>query len=144
MYKRGKVHVVRTDYFPLTHVPRPMRTHVSIHDPDTRGNAKNPPPKLTLPTDAKLPPKPRDKYDDSRARDFYPITWRVIGGGVMMGGQSELHAHRIRTFILSRLQDKSAPRLLPVSANMATTASLRMKRNSTRTVSAVASLMDAT
>lgn len=61
-----------------------------------------------------------------------------------MGGQSELHARRIRTFILSRLQDKSAPRLLPVSANMATTASLRMKRNSTRTVSAVASLMDAT
>ena len=35
-----------------------------------------------------LPQKPRSPLDDFKARDFYPITWRVIGGGVMMGGCS--------------------------------------------------------
>ncbi|KAI9433247.1 hypothetical protein BJY52DRAFT_1337897 [Lactarius psammicola] len=28
--------------------------------------------------------------DDDRGRNIYPITWRVIGGGVMMGGQREI------------------------------------------------------
>src|SRR6266404_7210810 len=28
------------------------------------------------------------KTDDDHGRNMYPITWRVIGGGVMMGGQS--------------------------------------------------------
>ncbi|KAH9065300.1 hypothetical protein EDB87DRAFT_1048267 [Lactarius vividus] len=27
--------------------------------------------------------------DDDRGRNIYPITWRVIGGGVMMGGRRE-------------------------------------------------------
>ncbi|KAI6135241.1 hypothetical protein EDD17DRAFT_526302 [Pisolithus thermaeus] len=27
------------------------------------------------------------KTNDCRPKDFYPITWRVIGGGVMMGGE---------------------------------------------------------
>lgn len=66
---------------------------VSIHDPEIKGNANEASPKLTPPTDAKLPPKPIDRYDDCHARDFYPVTWRVIGGGVMMGGQSECYAH---------------------------------------------------
>ncbi|KIK90551.1 hypothetical protein PAXRUDRAFT_14285 [Paxillus rubicundulus Ve08.2h10] len=39
---------------------------------------------------ATLPPKPVNKYDDYKARDFYPITWRVIGGGVMMGGERQI------------------------------------------------------
>ncbi|KAG1882668.1 hypothetical protein F4604DRAFT_346273 [Suillus subluteus] len=32
-----------------------------------------------------LPPKPRSLQEELMARDYYPITWRVIGGGVMMG-----------------------------------------------------------
>ncbi|KAG2039518.1 hypothetical protein BDR03DRAFT_208172 [Suillus americanus] len=32
-----------------------------------------------------LPPKPRSLQEELQARDYYPITWRVIGGGVMMG-----------------------------------------------------------
>ncbi|KAG0703762.1 hypothetical protein DFH29DRAFT_416817 [Suillus ampliporus] len=33
-----------------------------------------------------LPPKPRSLLEAFKARDYYPVTWRVIGGGVMMGG----------------------------------------------------------
>lgn len=32
-----------------------------------------------------LPPKPCSLQEETKARDYYPITWRVIGGGVMMG-----------------------------------------------------------
>lgn len=32
-----------------------------------------------------LPSKPRSLQEEFKARDYYPITWRVIGGGVMMG-----------------------------------------------------------
>jgi hypothetical protein len=34
------------------------------------------------------PSEPRSKADEEGERNMYPITWRVIGGGVMMGGQS--------------------------------------------------------
>ncbi|KAI0270011.1 hypothetical protein BC834DRAFT_583473 [Gloeopeniophorella convolvens] len=34
-----------------------------------------------------LPQRPLSKEDEERARNIYPITWRVIGGGVMMGGR---------------------------------------------------------
>ena len=30
----------------------------------------------------------RSSFDEGHERNIYPITWRVIGGGVMMGGQS--------------------------------------------------------
>ncbi|KAH7914248.1 hypothetical protein BJ138DRAFT_433902 [Hygrophoropsis aurantiaca] len=33
-----------------------------------------------------LPAKPASVYEDAKARDYYPIPWRVVGGGVMMGG----------------------------------------------------------
>lgn len=69
----------------------PMRAHISIHDPETKGNVNKSPTELTPPANAKLPPKPLDRYEECRAKDFYPVTWRVIGGGVMMGGQSESH-----------------------------------------------------
>ncbi|KAI9573667.1 hypothetical protein HD554DRAFT_2167231 [Boletus coccyginus] len=87
---------------PLAHKTKPCKFYATngkctsgekctfIHDPESKGNSKKSPPKLALPTDVKLPPKPLDKYDDCRARDFYPITWRVIGGGVMMGGQRQI------------------------------------------------------
>ncbi|KAF9262848.1 hypothetical protein L218DRAFT_366858 [Marasmius fiardii PR-910] len=32
-----------------------------------------------------LPQKPLSPLEESRKRGFYPITWRVIGGGVLMG-----------------------------------------------------------
>ena len=32
--------------------------------------------------------EPPSKADESHDQNIYPITWRVIGGGVMMGGQS--------------------------------------------------------
>ncbi|KAF8443009.1 hypothetical protein L210DRAFT_3759375, partial [Boletus edulis BED1] len=90
---------------PLAYKSKPCKFHAAngkctsgekctfIHDPESKGNAKKPPPKLLPggpPTDARLPPKPRDKYEDCRSRDFYPIAWRVIGGGVMMGGQRQI------------------------------------------------------
>lgn len=39
--------------------------------------------------------------DDEHGQKIYPVTWRVIGGGVMMGGQSAyvLLAPTITTFI---------------------------------------------
>ena len=39
--------------------------------------------------------------DDDHGQKIYPVTWRVIGGGVMMGGQSAyvLLAPTITTFI---------------------------------------------
>lgn len=63
---------------------------ISIHDLECKGNDKSPT-ELAPRADANLPSKPCNKYDDYRAKGFYPITWRVIGGGVMMGGQSEFH-----------------------------------------------------
>lgn len=34
------------------------------------------------------PSEPGSKVDEEHERNIYPITWRVIGGGVMMGGES--------------------------------------------------------
>jgi len=34
--------------------------------------------------------EPPSKADESHDQNIYPITWRVIGGGVMMGGQREV------------------------------------------------------
>jgi hypothetical protein len=34
------------------------------------------------------PSEPGSKVDEELERNIYPITWRVIGGGVMMGGES--------------------------------------------------------
>jgi len=31
--------------------------------------------------------EPRSKFDEEHEQNIYPVTWRVIGGGVMMGGQ---------------------------------------------------------
>jgi hypothetical protein len=34
-----------------------------------------------------LPPKPTSIYEENRKNGYFPISWRVIGGGVMMGGK---------------------------------------------------------
>lgn len=54
--------------------------HGSIHGAGTK-KAQQPNPCIA---DSPVP-----KYDDGNTENFYPITWRVIGGGVMMGGESE-------------------------------------------------------
>ncbi|EGN98508.1 hypothetical protein SERLA73DRAFT_183560 [Serpula lacrymans var. lacrymans S7.3] len=36
-----------------------------------------------------LPTKPMSLYEQYRKQGYYPVTWRVIGGGVMMGGKRE-------------------------------------------------------
>jgi hypothetical protein len=81
------------------------RTWLSIHDPTLSNPDKSadvteginadvdPDTTPTLPTAApsELPTKPQNKIEEQRSRDFYPITWRVIGGGVMMAGSSMSH-----------------------------------------------------
>lgn len=37
-------------------------------------------------TPSELPSTPCSLQEELKARNYYPITWRVIGGGVMMGG----------------------------------------------------------
>ncbi|KAF8843355.1 hypothetical protein BDN67DRAFT_190530 [Paxillus ammoniavirescens] len=62
-----------------------------IHDAGSnRATSEDSLPETDRQADAKLPPKPVNKYDDYKTRDFYPITWRVIGGGVMMGGERQV------------------------------------------------------
>ncbi|KAF9220903.1 hypothetical protein BS17DRAFT_786155 [Gyrodon lividus] len=61
-----------------------------IHDPKPSRASEESPPESDRQTVAKLPAKPVNKYDDCKARDFYPVTWRVIGGGVMMGGERKI------------------------------------------------------
>ncbi|KAI6098109.1 hypothetical protein F5141DRAFT_438298 [Pisolithus sp. B1] len=41
------------------------------------------------------------KTNDCRPKDFYPITWRVIGGGVMMGGERRI----CDAFVAGRCRD---------------------------------------
>lgn len=36
-----------------------------------------------------LPAKPLSAIEEQKKRGFYPISWRVIGGGVMMSGKRE-------------------------------------------------------
>lgn len=36
-----------------------------------------------------LPAKPLSATEEKKKRGFYPINWRVIGGGVMMSGKRE-------------------------------------------------------
>ncbi|VDB88516.1 unnamed protein product [Peniophora sp. CBMAI 1063] len=45
------------------------------------------PPTPASPVRPLLPPRPKSEIEELRARGIYPITWRVIGGGVKMGGQ---------------------------------------------------------
>jgi hypothetical protein len=60
----------------------------SIHDLEKSKRAKKSDNQAYVTAPSHLPPKPRSLQDELKARDYYPITWRVIGGGVMMGGYS--------------------------------------------------------
>jgi hypothetical protein len=56
-----------------------------IHDLEKSKRAKKSDNQAYVTASSHLPPKPRSLQDELKARDYYPITWRVIGGGVMMG-----------------------------------------------------------
>ncbi|KAG1748569.1 hypothetical protein EDB19DRAFT_210775 [Suillus lakei] len=57
-----------------------------IHDVDKCKQGKKADNQARGTAPSHLPPKPRSLQEEFKARDYYPITWRVIGGGVMMGG----------------------------------------------------------
>ena len=62
----------------------------SIHDPSAVQSTQ---PEQESPSDGSAgsplsPSELRSQSDEEHERNIYPITWRVIGGGVMMGGQS--------------------------------------------------------
>src|SRR6266850_5805933 len=62
----------------------------SIHDPAA---VQAPTTEEDSPSDSsgytsQAPSEPCFQADESREQNVFPITWRVIGGGVMMGGQS--------------------------------------------------------
>ena len=70
----------------------------SIHEeplPTTTQNLKAPP---------GLPPKPTSQQEENRKRNFFPVSWRVIGGGVVIGD-------------LSRRRDSSASSCRSYSAD---------------------------
>ncbi|KAG6836701.1 hypothetical protein H0H93_004677 [Arthromyces matolae] len=65
---------------------------VSIH---TGSSPHNSPPSsptndilLPVPPSATLPPKPLTAAEENKKKNFFPISWRVIGGGVLMGSES--------------------------------------------------------
>lgn len=82
-----------------------------------------------------LPPKPRSLLDDSKARDFYPVTWRVIGGGVMMGGYSMCSTLVLNVLLTHFPQDHLARRSRPAAAPMAQVVSWLTTLNSRLLVS---------
>ncbi|KAG6885057.1 hypothetical protein C0993_006285 [Termitomyces sp. T159_Od127] len=43
----------------------------------------------SLPPLASLPPKPLTLAEESKKKNFFPISWRVIGGGVLLGSESK-------------------------------------------------------
>ena len=79
---------------------------VSIHDvtasnqPNALGMASvsSSSPAATTQPPAELPRKPLSVIEEKKSQGFYPISWRVIGGGVMMGGSRK---HRFLSSIVS-------------------------------------------
>ncbi|KAH9969740.1 hypothetical protein BC827DRAFT_29334 [Russula dissimulans] len=60
-----------------------------IHDPSVLQSSKS---DQESPSDSscdspEVYPKSESQVDDDHGQNIYPITWRVIGGGVMMGGR---------------------------------------------------------
>lgn len=73
----------------------------SIHEeplPTTTQNLKAPP---------GLPPKPTSQQEENRKRNYFPVSWRVIGGGVLIGD-------------LSRRRDSAAFLITHISADAST------------------------
>jgi len=82
----------------------------SIHDPSALQSAQ---PEQESPSDSSAgsplsPSDPRSKFDEQHERNIYPVTWRVIGGGVMMSGQSTYTTRVLTLCTLTGLKGQSA------------------------------------
>jgi hypothetical protein len=81
----------------------------SVHDP----SAVQPQPEQESPSDSSAgsplsPSESRSKSDEEHEQNIYPITWRVIGGGVMMGGQSTYTTRVLTLYPLTGLKGQPA------------------------------------
>ncbi|KAG6855755.1 hypothetical protein H0H87_011271 [Tephrocybe sp. NHM501043] len=47
---------------------------------------------LPPPPPTTLPPKPMTAMEEKKMKNFFPISWRVIGGGVLMGSEAKSSA----------------------------------------------------
>lgn len=95
----------------------------SIHDPSA---VQSPQSELESPSDSSTcsplsPSESRSKFDEEHERNIYPITWRVIGGGVMMGGQSTYTTCVLIIRPLTGLKGQSARATRTVFAQTVTT-----------------------
>ena len=81
----------------------------SIHDPSAvqSTQAEQEPPSDGSAGSPLSPSESRSKFDEEHERNIYPITWRVIGGGVMMGGQSTYTAGKLTLCPLTGLKGQS-------------------------------------
>ncbi|KAF8073926.1 hypothetical protein FPV67DRAFT_774904 [Lyophyllum atratum] len=63
-----------------------------IHDEPTQKAASpfDSPPLQSEQMPNGLPPKPASVADENKKKNYFPISWRVIGGGVLMGGPRPL------------------------------------------------------
>jgi hypothetical protein len=77
-----------------------------------RGSSQEPEAVESTKPQPDLPPKPLSVLEDNRKKGFFPISWRVIGGGVMMGGQREcLYCqHPTRSTLRKEIQANTAQR----------------------------------
>ncbi|KAA1469685.1 hypothetical protein DENSPDRAFT_637460 [Dentipellis sp. KUC8613] len=53
-------------------------------------------PRVSVKSPPSLPRRPVKDIEEQHAKGYYPIMWRVIGGGVMMGGQREVCQRYLR------------------------------------------------
>jgi len=95
----------------------------SIHDSSV---VQSPQPGQESPSDGSAgsplsPSEPRTKFDEEHERNIYPVTWRVIGGGVMMGGQSTYITRVLTLYPLTGLKGRSARATRTVLARTVTT-----------------------
>lgn len=95
----------------------------SIHDPSAVQSSQS---EQESPSDGSAgspvsPSESRSKFDEEHERNIYPITWRVIGGGVMMGGRSTYITRVLTLCPLTSLKGKSARATRTVFARTVTT-----------------------
>jgi hypothetical protein len=95
----------------------------SIHDPSVvqSSQAEQESPSDSSSGSPLSPSEPGSKSDEEHERNIYPITWRVIGGGVMMGGQSTYTTRKLTLFPLTSPKGQSARATRTVFARTVTT-----------------------
>jgi hypothetical protein len=99
----------------------------SIHDVEKSKWARKADSQTDGTTPSQLPSTPRSLQKELKTRDYYPITWRVIGGGVMMGGYSK-YPPSVAVILLTNIsQGYLARRSQQVTAQMAMIAGWLMR-----------------